>query len=79
MYVCNRLRGKQNMADKRDLEIEKSLWDNLPSSSNLEQRDDIERRAREGTLIIKNGEERYRPVEIPEAGWQLEKVEVHCH
>jgi len=64
----------KNMAQQEDLVIDKSTWDNLPDSTNLAEVDEIEARAKNGTLIVKEGDIRYRPVEVPEAGWVLEKL-----
>ena len=57
-----------------DLVIKKEKWDDLTDSTNLTEKDEIEQRAKEGTLVVVDGEAKYRPVEVPEAGWQLQKV-----
>jgi hypothetical protein len=62
------------MAQANELIIEKTVWDDLPDSKNLAQKDEIEERAKKGTLIVKEGSKRYRPVEVPEAGWQLQPL-----
>ena len=62
------------MSQHNELTIEKTVWDDLPDSQNLKQKDEIEERAKQGTLIVKEGTKRYRPVEVLEVGWQLEPV-----
>jgi hypothetical protein len=62
------------MSQSNELTIEKTVWDDLPDSKNLKQKDEIEERAKQGTLIVKEGTKRYRPVEVPEVGWQLEPL-----
>jgi hypothetical protein len=62
------------MSQPNELTIEKTVWDDLPDSKNLKQKDEIEERAKQGTLIVKEGAKRYRPVEVPEVGWQLEPL-----
>ena len=65
---------EQKMAQQEDLVIDKTVWDDLQDSTNLAEKDDIEERAKNGTLIVKDGDLRYRPVEVPEAGWELQKL-----
>ena len=60
-------------AKRPDMVIDKTTWELLPDSTNKNEKDEIEQRARDRTLIVKDGQARYRPVEVPEAGWQLEK------
>ena len=62
------------MAHEEDLVVERTAWDDLPDSTNIAEKDEIEERAKNGTLIVKDGEVRYRPVEVPEAGWKLQKL-----
>lgn len=62
------------MSQPDELTIEKTVWDDLPDSKNLKQKDEIEERAKQGTLIVKEGTKTYRPVEVPEVGWQLEPL-----
>lgn len=62
------------MAQEEDLVVDRTAWDNLPDSTNVAEKDEIEERAKNGTLIVKDGDDRYRPVEIPEAGWELQKL-----
>ncbi len=62
------------MSQHNELTIEKTVWDDLPDSKNLKQKDEIEARAKQGTLIVKEGTRKYRPVEVPEVGWQLEPL-----
>lgn len=64
------------MAQPEKKVIDKSTWDNLPDSPNQAEKDEIEERAKRGTLIVKEGEINYRPVEVPEAGWQLQRLPV---
>ena len=62
------------MAQEKDLVIDRIVWDDLPDSTNSAVKHEIEERAKNGTLIVKEGEVRYRPVEVPEAGWELQKL-----
>ena len=62
------------MSQPNELTIEKTVWDDLPDSQNLKQKNEIEKRAKQGTLIVKEGTKCYRPVEVPEVGWQLEPL-----
>ena len=62
------------MAQEKDLVIDRIVWDDLPDSTNSAEKHEIEQRAKNGTLIVKEGEVRYRPVEVPEAGWELQKL-----
>lgn len=62
------------MSQSDVLTIEKTVWDDLPDSQNQKQKDEIEERAKQGTLIVKEGARCYRPVEVPEVGWQLEPL-----
>ena len=62
------------MVQPVDMVIDKEIWDDLPDSTDQHQKDEVEERAKKGTLIVKDGDEQFRPVEVPEAGWQLEKL-----
>ncbi len=62
------------MAQEEDLVVDRTDWDNLPDSTNVAEKDAIEERAKNGTLIVQEGDVRYRPVEVPEAGWELQRL-----
>jgi hypothetical protein len=47
------------MSLHNELTIEKTVWDDLPDSKNLKQKDEIEARAKQGTLIVKEGTRKY--------------------
>jgi hypothetical protein len=59
------------MTQEEDLVVDRTAWDDLPDSTNIAEKEEIEERAKNGTLIVKDGEIRYRPVEVPEVGWKL--------
>ena len=62
------------MAQDKDLVVDRSDWDDLPDLTNVTEKDEIEKRAKNGTLIVQEGDVLYRPVEVPEAGWELQKL-----